>query len=73
MKENERERKTWQRGNGKTQKMMSFRLDSELIVKMDAVKNKGRLINKLLSDYFAAGKNEADDDPSWHALEDNMP
>lgn len=35
-------------GSGSQQKMMSFRLDADLVSWLDAVGNKGRLINKLL-------------------------
>ena len=35
-------------GSGSQQKMMSFRLDADLVAWLDAVGNKGRLINKLL-------------------------
>lgn len=35
-----------------TQKMMSFKLDLDLLEKLKTVPNKGRLINKLLREYF---------------------
>lgn len=38
--------------DGKSQKMMSFRLDEELLSPMERVSNKGRLINSLLKEYF---------------------
>ncbi len=39
------------RGEGSSQKMMSFRLDNELKDFMDGISNKGRLINNLLMKY----------------------
>ena len=47
-----RQRKEWKRGNGSTQKMVSFRLDADLIPLLENVENKGRLINNLLREFF---------------------
>ena len=42
-----RTRKAWKHGE-RTQKMMSFRLDADLVAYLGAWANKGRLINELL-------------------------
>lgn len=42
-----RTRKAWKHGE-RTQKMMSFRLDADLVAYLDGWANKGRLINELL-------------------------
>lgn len=42
-----RTRKAWKHGE-RTQKMMSFRLDADLVAYLSAWANKGRLINELL-------------------------
>lgn len=58
----------------RTQKMVSFRLDAELLTPLAAVANKGRLINKLLRDYFAraaSGATWEDPDEQPERLEDN--
>ena len=44
-------RKTCSRGTV-TQRMMSFRLDSDLIEHLEQTANKGRLINDLLRKHF---------------------
>lgn len=41
-----------------TQKMMTFRLDADLIENLENEANKGRLINQLLKKHY--GINEAD-------------
>lgn len=45
--QNPRTRKAWKHGE-RTQKMMSFRLDADLVAYLGAWANKGRLINELL-------------------------
>lgn len=47
-----RQRKEWKRGTGSTQKMVSFRLDADLIPLLENVENKGRLINNLLREFL---------------------
>lgn len=47
-----RQRKEWKRGVGSTQKMISFRLDLDLVELLEHEPNKGRLINNLLHEYF---------------------
>ena len=54
-----------------TQKMMAFRLDGDLVDKLEQVANKGRLINQLLHDHFAQEIRE-DDDPEWGKIEDTQ-
>lgn len=44
----ERVRKDWSRGT-RTQKMMAFRVDNELIEWLDSQPNKGRYINNLIA------------------------
>lgn len=41
-------RKDFDHKNGRTQKMMSFRLDLDIVDWLGNVQNKGRLINELL-------------------------
>lgn len=54
-----------------TQKLMSFRLDADLVELMENVTNKGRLINELLHNHFAQEIRE-DDDPEWGKIEDSQ-
>lgn len=48
-------RKTFEKGV-RTQKMMTFRLDSDLEEKLNQEPNKGRLINELLRVHYKLGK-----------------
>lgn len=41
-----------------TQKMMAFRIDAENVEKLKEVANKGRLINKLLADFFRSAEEQ---------------
>lgn len=45
-------KKAFVRSVGRTQKMVSFRLDNDLIERLNQEPNKGRLINNLLRKYF---------------------
>lgn len=45
--EKERVRKEWKHGE-RTQKMMAFRVDNELLEWLESQGNKGRYINKLI-------------------------
>lgn len=45
-------KKAFVRSVGRTQKMVSFRLDNDLIERLNQEPNKGRLINNLLREYF---------------------
>ena len=47
----ERQRKEWKRGTGTTQKMVSFRADSEVLEILERQPNKGRLLNQLVLDW----------------------
>lgn len=49
-------RKTDIKRGQRTQKMMSFRCDYETIELLKDYPNKGRLINKLIRDYFKNGE-----------------
>lgn len=49
-------RKAYRKADGRTQKMVSFRLDVDLIPHLEGEANKGRLINELLRIYFGAQK-----------------
>lgn len=49
-------RKAYHKADGRTQKMVAFRLDADLIPHLSAESNKGRLINDLLRMYFGAQK-----------------
>lgn len=46
-----RQRKEWKRGAGTTQKMVSFRADSEVQEILDRQPNKGRFLNQLVIDW----------------------
>lgn len=47
-------RKAYHKADGRTQKMVSFRLDLDLAPLLSKEENKGRLINDLLRTYFEA-------------------
>lgn len=63
--ENKQKRKTPRR-DGRSQSMMTFRLDNELKEFLTQVKNKGRLINKLLEQEAEKWRNN----PEWEENED---
>lgn len=69
----DRERKTFRWGQ-RTQKMMSFKVDLDLAERLVEVKNKGRLINNLLRDYFKVPEPPLDEDidPDENNLEEHM-
>jgi len=69
----ERERKAYKWGQ-RTQKMMSFKVDLDLAARLAEVKNKGRLINNLLRDYFKVPEPAIDEDtdPGENDLEEYM-
>ena len=46
-----RQRKEWKRGTGTTQKMVSFRADSEVLEILERQPNKGRFLNQLVLDW----------------------
>lgn len=48
---NERQRKEWKRGMGTTQKMVSFRADTEVLEILERQPNKGRFLNQLVLDW----------------------
>lgn len=47
----ERQRKEWKRGAGTTQKMVSFRADTEVLEILERQPNKGRFLNQLVTDW----------------------
>lgn len=57
----ERERKAFRWGQ-RTQKMMSFKVDLDLVECLKTVRNKGRLINNLLRKYFEKPEPPLDED-----------
>lgn len=69
MESKERERKAFKWGE-RTQKMMSFKVDLDLVKHLQGVKNKGRLINNLLRDYFKV--NEPGEYPDANPDENNI-
>lgn len=69
MESKERERKAFKWGE-RTQKMMSFKVDLDLVKHLQGVKNKGRLINNLLRDYFKV--TEPGEDPDANPDENNI-
>ena len=69
MESKERERKAFKWGE-RTQKMMSFKVDLDLVKHLQGVKNKGRLINNLLRDYFKV--NDSGEDPDANPDENNI-
>lgn len=65
-KEKERQRKADIKHGETTQKMMSFRLDNDLVESLKSVANKGRLINELIREWKASknvDESEQDTDP----------
>lgn len=74
MDSKERERKAFKWGE-RTQKMMSFKVDLDLVQHLQGVKNKGRLINNLLRDFFKVPEPWEDPDasPEENTIEDTMP
>lgn len=46
-----RQRKEWKRGAGTTQKMVSFRADSEVLEILERQPNKGRFLNQLVMEW----------------------
>lgn len=74
MESKERERKAFKWGE-RTQKMMSFKVDLDLVQHLQGVKNKGRLINNLLRDFFKVPEPWEDPDasPEENTIEDTMP
>lgn len=69
----ERERKAYKWGQ-RTQKMMSFKVDLDLAARLVEVKNKGRLLNNLLRDYFKVPEPPIDEDtdPGENDLDEYM-
>lgn len=55
-----------------TQKMMSFKVDIDLLEKLSQEINKGRLINNLLRDHYNLWPPEEDEDasPDEHSIEE---
>lgn len=71
-KERVRKQSTW----GKvTQKMMTFKIDLDLLERLQQEVNKGRLLNNLLRKHYGLPEPTPDDDedPSDHDIEDYMP
>ncbi|MER2032578.1 hypothetical protein [Exiguobacterium indicum] len=61
----------------RTQKMMSFKVDLDLAERLVEVRNKGRLINNLLREYFEKPANlgkekEGDIHPDANTIEEYM-
>lgn len=48
MEQKERIRKEYRKADGRTQKMVSFRLDNELLDWLESQQNKGRYLNELI-------------------------
>ena len=69
----ERERKAYKWGQ-RTQKMMSFKIDLDLVERLKDEANKGRLINNLLRNHYGMGepKVDGDTDPGEHDIEEYM-
>lgn len=68
-------RKDFDHKNGRTQKMMSFRLDLDIVDWLGNVQNKGRLINELLRQAMADTSSEPrrEIDPDTTLTEDVEP
>jgi len=68
-------RKDFDHKNGRTQKMMSFRIDLDVADWLGSVQNKGRYINELLRQAMANTSKEAraEIDPSTTQTEDTEP
>lgn len=72
----ERIKKEYDRKNGQTQKLMTFRCDLENIEALKTIANRGRLINSLLRDYFESKNRDEsylDRDPAGDTSEDTRP
>lgn len=71
----ERQRKEYRWGSI-TQKMMSFKIDLDLLERLQLEPNKGRLINNLLRRHFGLEEPQPDHDddenPVDHDLEEYM-
>lgn len=65
----ERQKKKWSWGKV-TQKMMSFKIDLDLVERLKIEANKGRLINNLLRDYYGIKEppEDEDADPAEHDI-----
>lgn len=53
-----------------TQKMMSFKIDLDIMEKLKGESNKGRLVNNLLRQHY--GLADEDASPEEHSLEEYM-
>lgn len=71
--EDQRKRKVFTWGQV-TQKMMSFKIDLDLVERLKYEANKGRLINNLLRNHYGMGepKVDGDTDPREHDIEEYM-
>ena len=71
--EDQRKRKVFTWGQV-TQKMMSFKIDLDLVERLKDEANKGRLINNLLRNHYGMGepKVDGDTDPGEHDIEEYM-
>lgn len=75
MEEKQRIRKVYSK-DGRGQKAMCFRIDLENKELLQTVANKGKLVNDLLREYFAASnkdESQHDRDPAGDTSEDTMP
>lgn len=53
--ENKQERKAYAKRGQRSQKMVTFRLDNELIDQLEQVQNKGRFINDAIREKLERG------------------
>lgn len=68
-------RKDFDHKNGRTQKMMSFRIDLDVADWLGSVQNKGRFINEMIRQAMADTSNEPgrEIDPDTTQTEDTEP
>ena len=65
------EKKSSSRKGGRTQKPMTFRLDNDLEPHLNAVSNKGKLINTLLRRFFSPTEGSEDKPEEFNDRIDN--
>ena len=74
--ENQRIKKTYDRKNGRTQRLMSFRIDADVQEMLATVLNKGRTVNEAVRAYIKArnrDESHTDVDPATRQIEDYEP
>lgn len=74
--EKKRIKKEYKIKEGRTQKLMTFRVDLDVWSMLEEVANKGRTINDAVRQYLGTSfkqEEKSDIDPAWNEIEDNQP